>query len=123
MGSFGMWETFTPPGKGPAPHIHTRETEVFRVIRGTYRFWRGDDVFDAPVGSVVVLPTHVRHCRRNISDELGQMFAIVTPCGFEQLFVEIEANDLVRADQIAKLEARLGIINDETNLLRTNART
>ena len=37
-GAFGSWETFTPPGQGPAPHMHTRETEVFRVIRGHYRF-------------------------------------------------------------------------------------
>jgi hypothetical protein len=39
-----MWETFTPPGKGPHDHTHTRETEIFRVIRGTYRFRCGDDV-------------------------------------------------------------------------------
>ena len=37
-GAFGMWETFTPPGQGPAPHTHTRETEMFRVISGIYRF-------------------------------------------------------------------------------------
>ncbi len=47
-GAFGMWETFTPAGEGPAPHIHTRETEVFRVVKGTYRFRCGDDEFDAP---------------------------------------------------------------------------
>ncbi|CDM62740.1 hypothetical protein LPU83_pLPU83d_1370 (plasmid) [Rhizobium favelukesii] len=40
-GAFGMWETFTPPGHGPAPHTHTRETEAFRVIRGFYRFQWG----------------------------------------------------------------------------------
>lgn len=37
-GALGMWETFTPTGHGRAPHTHTRETEVFRVIRGLYRF-------------------------------------------------------------------------------------
>ena len=80
-GAFGMWETFTPPGQGPAPHMHTRETEVFRVIRGFYRFRCGDEEFDAPPGTVVVLPPYVPHSWRNISDEPGQMFATVTPGG------------------------------------------
>jgi hypothetical protein len=35
-GALGMWETLVPPGKGPAPHIHTREAEVFRVITGRF---------------------------------------------------------------------------------------
>ncbi|MBZ9863823.1 cupin domain-containing protein [Mesorhizobium sp. CA15] len=113
-GAFGMWETFTPPGKGPAPHTHTRETEVFRVIRGIYHFQCGDEEFDAPPGAVVVLPPHVRHSWRNIGDEPGQMFAIVTPGGFEQLFMEIEASGADAPDEIALIEARLGIINDET---------
>lgn len=34
-GAFGMWETFTPPGQGPALNTHTRETEMFRVVRRT----------------------------------------------------------------------------------------
>lgn len=113
-GAFGMWETFTPPGKGPAPHTHTRETEVFRVVRGTYRFQCGDEEFDAPAGTVVVLPPHVRHSWRNIGSEPGQMFAIVTPGGFEQLFLEIEATGVDAPDKIASIEARLGIVNDET---------
>src|SRR5437868_2919987 len=49
-GTLGMWETFTPPGKGPHDHTHTRETETFRIIRGMYRFRCGDDEFDAHPG-------------------------------------------------------------------------
>ncbi|MBB3137331.1 quercetin dioxygenase-like cupin family protein [Rhizobium pisi] len=84
-GAFGMLETFTPPGQGPAPHTHTRETEVFRVIHGLYRFQCGDEEFDAPPGTVVVLPPQVRHSWRNISDQSGQMFGTVSPGGCEQL--------------------------------------
>ncbi|TIU63349.1 MAG: cupin domain-containing protein, partial [Mesorhizobium sp.] len=98
----------------PTPHTHTRETEVFRVVCGTYRFQCGDEEFDAPPGTVVVLPPYVRHSWRNIGDEPGQMFAIVTPGGFEQLFMEIEASGAASPDEIAMIEARLGIINDET---------
>jgi mannose-6-phosphate isomerase-like protein (cupin superfamily) len=116
-GAFGMWETFTPPGQGPAPHMHTRETEVFRVIRGFYRFRCGDEEFDAPPGTVVVLPPYVPHSWRNISDEPGQMFATVTPGGCERLFLEIEATDADTPEKIASIEASLGIVNDETEKL------
>ncbi|MBY3035752.1 cupin domain-containing protein [Rhizobium laguerreae] len=120
-GAFGMWETFTPPGHGPAPHTHTRETEVFRVVRGLYRFQCGDEAFDAPVGTVVVLPPHVLHSWRNIGDEPGQMFGTVTPGGCEQLFIDIEAFGADTPEKIAVIEARLGIINDITLALGLTA--
>jgi hypothetical protein len=91
--------------RSPAPHTHTREIEVFRVIRGLYRFQCGDEAFDAPVGTVVVLPP---------GDEPGQMFGTVTPGGCEQLFLDIEAFDADTPEKIAVIEARLGIINDIT---------
>lgn len=116
-GAFGMWETFTPPGQGPAPHTHTRETEVFRVISGTYRFRCGEEEFDAPPGTVVVLPPHVQHSWRNVSDEPGRMFAIVTPGGCERLFIEIEATGADTPEKIAVIEADLGIVNEETEKL------
>lgn len=113
-----MWETFTPPGQGPEPHTHTRETEVFRVIRGLFRFRCGDEEFDAPPGTVVVLAPHVRHSWRNIGDEPGQLFAMVTPGGFEQLFIDIEASCADTPEKIAEIEARMGIINDAVLALR-----
>jgi quercetin dioxygenase-like cupin family protein len=116
-GALGMWETFTPPGQGPAPHTHTRETEVFRVIEGLYRFRCGDDEFDAPPGSVVTLPPFVQHGWRNVGDTPGRMFAIVTPGGFERLFLDIEAEGARTEAEIAVLERRLGIINDATRVL------
>lgn len=116
-GALGMWETFTPPGKGPAPHTHTRETEIFRVIRGLYRFRCGDEEFDAAPGTVVALPPHVQHSWVNISDEPGQMFVIVSPGGCEQLFIDIETTGADTPTKIAVIEARLGLINDETKAL------
>jgi len=119
-GVFGMWETFVPPGQGPAPHAHTRETEVFRVIRGTFRFRCGDREFDAPPGSVVTLPPHVEHGWFNSGDEPGQMFGIVTPGGFEQLFLRVEALGAKTENEIAVVEADLGIINEATRALASS---
>lgn len=116
-GAFGSWETFTPPGEGPAAHTHTRETEIFRVIRGTYRFRCGEEEFDAPPGTVVVLPPFVEHAWRNISEEPGQMFAVVAPGGFEQLFIDIEASGADTPEKIAVIEERFGLVNEETKVL------
>jgi mannose-6-phosphate isomerase-like protein (cupin superfamily) len=108
-GAYGMWETFPAPGKGPALHTHTRETECFRVVRGTYRFRCGEDEFDVSAGAVVVLPPHVPHSFRNIGEEPGQMFAIVTPGGFEQFFSEIEAAAADTPEKVAVIEKRFGV--------------
>jgi mannose-6-phosphate isomerase-like protein (cupin superfamily) len=118
-GTFGVWDTFTAPGEGPAPHTHTRETEMFRVVASTYRFWCGGEVFDAPPGTIIILPRYVEHAWRNIGSEMGQMLGIVTPGGCEELFREIAAlGPGATARQIASIEDRHGIINDETRRLR-----
>ena len=116
-GAFGMWETFVPPGQGPAPHTHTRETEVFRVIKGVFRFQCGAEVFDAAAGSVVTLPPHVEHGWINVGDEPGQMFGIVTPAGFEQLFIRVEALGARTEEEIARIESGLGVVNEATRKL------
>ena len=116
-GALGMWETFTPPGKGPHDHTHTREIEVFRVIRGAYRFRCGDDEFDAHPGAVVVMPPNIPHSFRNIGDEPGQMLVTVTPGGFEQMFFEIGKTGANTIEAIAAIEAKFGIVNAQTTAL------
>lgn len=121
-GAFGSWETFVPPGAGPAPHTHTNETEIFRVIRGRFRLRCGNDVFDLPAGSVVTLPPHVEHAWQNIGEEPGQMFGIVTPGGFEGMFQAIAQSGATTEADIARIEAAYGIINAATQALKSSPR-
>lgn len=122
-GAFGVWDTFTAPGEGPAPHIHTRETEMFRVVVSIYRFWCGGEVFDAPPGTIVILPPLVEHAWRNIGGEMGQMLGIVTPGGCEGMFRDIAAlGQGASLEEIARVEARYGIINAQTAALALSAR-
>jgi len=116
-GAFGAWENFMPPGKGPAPHTHSRETEIFRVITGTFRFRCGTEEFDAPPGTLVTLPPHVEHVWYNCGDTPGNMLAVVSPGGFEQLFLDIAALDNPTPRDVALIERRLGIENEETRKL------
>lgn len=108
-GMIGMWDTFSEPGAGPTRHVHVRETEVFRVITGTHRFWCGDAVLDAPPGTTVTLPPNVPHAWKNISDAPGRMFGIVTPGGFEQFFIDLAALDAPSHEEVARLLAKFGV--------------
>lgn len=108
-GAIGMWESFVEPGKGPTPHTHTRETEVFRVISGTFRFWCGADTFEGGVGTVVTLPPHVPHHWINIGHTTGRMMGIATPGGAEQLFLQIAQLEHPTPDDIMRIEQSLGI--------------
>lgn len=116
-GSLGAWDTITPPGRGPAGHMHTREVELFLVLESSYHFVCGSDEFDAPTGTVVVLPPHVRHKWWNIGEHTGRMLGMVTPGGCEQLFLEIAAAAPGTQSDIARVEHRLGIVNDDTRAL------
>lgn len=108
-GAYGIWETVSPPGTGPGRHVHTRETEIFQVLQGTCRMWCGEEEFEAPPGTLVVLPPHVPHAWINISDGPGRMLGMVTPGGFEQMFLDIAAENLSTHDQIVAVHARYGV--------------
>lgn len=119
-GAFGIWETVTPPRKGPMPHTHTREAEIFRVLEGKYQVRCGDEEFEAPTGSLIVLPPNVEHSWFNSADTPGRMLATVVPGGFEQIFLEIEATNADTIFKVAQIEARLGIMNEITRELGLN---
>ena len=110
-GALGMWETFSPPGTGPHWHTHTRETEAFRIIAGTYCFWCGNEQIVGGPGATITLPPHVPHRWQNISDVEGRMLAIVTPGGFEQMFVELERSGAKSDADVYAIELTLGIVN------------
>jgi hypothetical protein len=94
------------------------ETELFRVVASTYRFWCGDEVFDAPPGTIVVLPPHVEHAWRDIGDAMGQMLGIVTPGGCEGIFRDIAAlGPGASMQDIATIETRYRIVNEQTRAL------
>jgi len=112
-GTIGMWEAFSPPGQGPHRHTHTRETEVFRVIEGHYRFWCGEETIEGGPGLVVTLPVGVPHHWCNISDGMGRMFAIVTPGGFEKLFSEIVRTGADTPAKVLAIETMLGVVDSE----------
>ena len=107
--------TLSKPGEeqiAPAPfggHVVIHATaEGTGVIREVYRFRCGHEEFEAHPGAVVIFPSDVPHSFRNIGDGPGQIFATVTPGGFEQFF-EIGRTGANAVDAIALIEAEFGM--------------
>lgn len=111
-GAVAVLRVFVPAGEGAAPHLHSREDEVFEVVRGHYRFRHGEHEVDAPAGTIVFMPRGIPHTFRNVGNEPGEHVLTVIPGGLENMFREISANnlDLPRdIDKYAKIALKYGI--------------
>src|SRR5262245_59238196 len=111
-GSLAVVRAFGPPNHGPPPHMHTREDEIFMIVKGHYRFRHGSEEIDAPAGSILFMPRNVPHVFRNISDERGEHLLVIVPGGLEKMFREISDAKIELPRDLAKLreiEAKYGI--------------
>ena len=104
-GAVAVMRIFVPPGAGAAPHIHSREDEVFTVVRGHYRFRHGDMEVDAPPGTVVFLPRGEAHTFKNVSNEPGEHTVTAVPGGLEGFFRDVSAAQIEMPRDSEKLFA------------------
>jgi mannose-6-phosphate isomerase-like protein (cupin superfamily) len=112
QGAVATLRVFVPPGAGAAPHVHSREDEVFTVLRGHYRFRHGDHEVDAPVGTVLYMPKGVPHTFTNIGSEPGEHLLTVVPGGLEKMFREVSRNQLQMprdSERVREISARYGL--------------
>jgi quercetin dioxygenase-like cupin family protein len=74
-------------GKGEAPpfHMHTREDEIFMLIKGTALLWLGEEEMELSEGGIVFLPKNVPHGYR-ITSNTADLLMIATPAGIEGMF-------------------------------------
>ena len=72
-------------GEAPPFHQHTREDEVFMLIKGTALVWHDDQRYELSEGGVVFLPRGVPHGYR-ITSEKADLLMINTPAGIEGMF-------------------------------------
>jgi mannose-6-phosphate isomerase-like protein (cupin superfamily) len=115
-GRFSIVEhPIVPRGLAAPVHIHTGEDEFSFVLEGRWGFRLGSEVVYAEPGDLVYKPRHVWHTFWNATDRPARLLEIISPAGFEQLFVELA--DLLKTDPddrdaIAALGARFGIDSD-----------
>ena len=53
--------TLAPHTDGPPQHRHARHDEGFYVVSGTARFTVGETTYDAPAGTLVMIPPGAPH--------------------------------------------------------------
>ncbi|MGH2528881.1 MAG: cupin domain-containing protein [Actinomycetota bacterium] len=115
-GRFSLVEhPIVPRGLAAPVHLHTREDEFSFVLEGRWGFQLESDVVHAEPGDFVYKPRDVWHTFWNATDKPARLLEIISPAGFEQLFVELA--DLRRTDPgnleaAAALGAKYGVQSD-----------
>jgi mannose-6-phosphate isomerase-like protein (cupin superfamily) len=105
-------------------HVHRREDEFSFVIEGRWGFQLGSEVVYAEPGDLVYKPRDVWHTFWNATDQPARLLEIISPAGFEKLFVELA--DLLRTDPdnldaAAALGPKYGVDSDPAATARVVA--
>jgi quercetin dioxygenase-like cupin family protein len=74
-------------GEAPPYHRHTREDEIFLLIKGTALVWCDDQEYELAEGGIVFLPKNIAHGYR-ITSKKADLLMINTPAGIEGMFRE-----------------------------------
>lgn len=85
-GAITVVENIVGPGQGPPKHVHDAEDELFYVMSGHLRVLAGDDVLEAPPGSLVFIPKQMPHVFQNTASEPARLLVLFTPGGMEGFF-------------------------------------
>jgi pimeloyl-ACP methyl ester carboxylesterase/mannose-6-phosphate isomerase-like protein (cupin superfamily) len=83
--------TVAPHSDGPPQHRHARHDEGFYVVSGTARFTVGADSYDAPAGSLAMIPPGAPHTFANPGDEPLVLLNTFTPDLYVQYFRDLRA--------------------------------
>ena len=72
-------------GEAPPFHLHTREDEIFMLIKGEALLWLGEEQMELSEGGIVYLPKNMPHGYR-ITSDTADLLMITTPGGIEGMF-------------------------------------
>ena len=75
---------YGPGERGPDLHVHREHTDAWLVLEGALTFrLRDDHGFEAPAGSLVIVPPHVAHGFSNEKETTARFLNLHAPsCGF-----------------------------------------
>ncbi|MBR7836827.1 cupin domain-containing protein [Actinospica durhamensis] len=102
----GMGEiTLAPHTDGPPQHRHARHDEGFYVVSGTARFTVGERVYDAPAGTLVMVPPGAPHTFANPTDAVTVLLNTFTPDLYVNYFRDLR--DMIAGGQPLTPEATI----------------
>src|ERR1700734_4453907 len=100
--------TLAPHGNGPPQHRHAQHDEGFYVVSGTVRFTVGETGYDAPAGTLVMVPPGAPHTFANPGSEPAVMLNTFTPDLYVQYFRDLR--DMIAAGQPFTPEATIEVM-------------
>jgi pimeloyl-ACP methyl ester carboxylesterase/mannose-6-phosphate isomerase-like protein (cupin superfamily) len=102
--------TIAPHVAGPPQHRHGRHDEGFYVVAGTARFTVGEESYEAPAGTLVMIPPGAPHTFANESDAPVTLLNTFTPDLYVQYFRDLRdmvaSGEQPTTGQIAGVMAR-----------------
>jgi mannose-6-phosphate isomerase-like protein (cupin superfamily) len=105
----GVGEITLPPHTdGPPQHRHARHDEGFYVVSGTASFTVGDTTYEAPAGTLVMVPPGAPHTFANLGDEPTVLLNTFTPDLYVQYFRDLR--DMIDAGQPFTPEATVEVM-------------
>jgi mannose-6-phosphate isomerase-like protein (cupin superfamily) len=101
--------TLAPRTAGPPQHRHARHDEGFYVVSGTARFTVGAQTYDAPAGTLAMIPPGAPHTFANPGDEPLVLLNTFTPDLYVQYFRDLR--DMISGGGAPTPEATAQVMN------------
>ena len=101
--------TLAPHTEGPIQHRHAQHDEGFYVVSGTARFTVGDATYDAPAGTLVMIPPGAPHTFANPTDQVAVLLNTFTPDLYVQYFRDLQ--DMIANGQPMNPEATAQVMS------------
>ncbi len=83
------WVDNVEPGVGIPPHIHTKEDEIFRVVKGQIEIMVDGKITVLNEGDVAFAPKNIPHSWKVVGTEKAKMITSAFPAGIEYMFEEL----------------------------------
>lgn len=83
------WVDNVEPGVGIPPHVHTKEDEIFRVIKGKVEIMVNGKTTVLEPGDMAFAPKNIPHSWKVIGTEKAKMMTSAFPAGIEHMFKEL----------------------------------
>lgn len=83
------WVSNVEPGVGIPPHVHTKEDEIFRVVKGQVEIIVNGKSSILREGDIAFAPKHFVHSWKVIGNEKAKMITSAFPAGIDVMFKEL----------------------------------
>ncbi|SIS47243.1 Cupin domain-containing protein [Zobellia uliginosa] len=83
------WVDNVEPGVGIPPHIHTKEDEIFRVVKGQVEIMVDGTTTVLKAGDTAFAPKNLPHAWKVVGSEKAKMITSAIPAGIEKMFQEL----------------------------------